>query len=121
MDLTAGSGLYRVSTITACLEIFKRNPLGAGYDIVNAYVNRYSLTGEASAGGGFARALAVYGIITILMLLIWMGQNSKKNIKGILPKIAFWFFYIWTSFAQASVAYPLIFVPLYIVSLSEFE
>ena len=121
MDLTAGTGLYRISTINACLEIFKRNPLGAGYDIVNAYVDRYSLTGEASAGGGFARALAVYGIITILMLLIWMGQNSKKNMKGILPKIAFWFFYIWTSFAQASVAYPLIFVPLYIVSLSEFE
>lgn len=121
MDLTAGTGLYRISTINACMEIFKRNPLGAGYDIVNAYVDRYSLTGEASAGGGFARALAVYGIITILMLLIWMGQNSKKNIKGILPKIAFWFFYIWTSFAQASVAYPLIFVPLYIVSLSEFE
>lgn len=120
MDLTASTGMYRVSTITACLEIFMRKPFGAGYDVVNSYVNRYSLTGEASAGGGFARALAVYGIITITILIVWMLYNSKRNIQGILPTIAFWFFYIWTSFAQASVAYPMIFVPLYVVSLDRF-
>ena len=83
-------------------------------------MNRYSLTGEASAGGGFARALAVYGIITITILIVWMFYNSKRNIQGMLPMIAFWFFYIWTSFAQASVVYPLIFVPLYVVSLDSF-
>lgn len=120
MDLTASTGMYRVSTITACLEIFMRKPFGAGYDVVNSYVNRYSLTGEASAGGGFARALAVYGIITITILIVWMLYNSKRNRQGILPTIAFWFFYIWTSFAQASVAYPMIFVPLYVVSLDRF-
>ena len=82
MDLTASTGMYRVSTITACLEIFMRKPFGAGYDVVNSYVNRYSLTGEASAGGGFARALAVYGIITITILIVWMFYNSKRNIQG---------------------------------------
>ena len=120
MDLTAGSGLYRVSTINACFEIFLRKPFGAGYDVVNAYVDRYSLTGEASAGGGFARALAVYGIVTISILIVWMIYNSKKNMHGVLPMIAFWFFYIWTAFAQASVAYPMIFVPLYVVGLDRF-
>lgn len=121
IDLTANTGLYRMSTVTACFEIFKRNPFGAGYDAVNAYVNRYSLTGEASAGGGFAKALAVYGIITISVLVLWMAQKSKNNLKGILPKIAFWFFYIWTSFAQASIVYPLLFVPLYIVGLNDLQ
>ena len=120
MDLTASTGMYRVSTITACLEIFMRKPFGAGYDVVNSYVSSYSLTGEASAGGGFARALAVYGIVTISILIVWMIYNSKKNMHGVLPMIAFWFFYIWTSFAQASVAYPMIFVPLYVVGLDKF-
>ena len=120
LDLTASTGAYRMSTIAACFEVFLQKPFGAGYDVVNSYVNRYSLTGEASAGGGFAKALAVYGIVTITILIVWMLHNSKKNIQGVLPMIAFWFFYIWTSFAQARVAYPLIFVPLYIVSLDRF-
>lgn len=113
IDLSADTGRYRMSTITACFEIFLRRPFGAGYDIVNDYVDQFSLTGSGSSGGGLAMALAVYGVLSIGILAGWMFRNSKKRIIGALPKIAFWFFYIWVAFAQSNVAYPLIFVPLY--------
>lgn len=119
LEAEDSTGKYRIAAITKTWDLFLRRPWGWGVDYVSRYVDRYSMFGEGSAGGGFTNELARYGFLPIGIFVGWIFYRVYKNRMQLIPAISYLFFYFWTVFAQAAITYPLIFVPLFIGSFAD--
>lgn len=102
-DLNASTGYYRMNGITAGLEIFYNNPLGAGDYYIGSLQN--ILTGTVASGAGIITVLATCGIITFLMFSYFNIYLAARNIKSIIPFMVYLSVWINTGLSQSDIVY----------------
>lgn len=104
----AGTGSARLSAIGAALALIVKYPLGSGYDNYKYYVERFSLMGSQSAGGGFIVDTAVYGLVpTFATLFFLIGGVKRVQQKSAIP--VFLCMFIITTLAESTMYYPIFF------------
>lgn len=108
LDLTMGSGQYRLGTIVYCLDLITRHPLGVGYDVFSAGKD------VAMVAASLLSFACIYGVITWVVVLIWLLAPVIKREK-ILVAIAFILMFINTTLGQTLFLYPAqVLFPLYL-------
>lgn len=104
IDLSANTGIARISVIESAIQVIPKYPLGCGYDYFNDYLMRYSEMGAQSAGGGLFKELAVLGIFPILSIILYMSSCVKRlNIKG--ARLIYFLIVIITTMAESTLFY----------------
>lgn len=111
LDLSEGSGQYRMGMIIYSLSIIGRNPFGVGYDVFN----------EELAQGDVAASLvsfaAIYGIGSLVCIVAFLFIPIIKYERPIFV-IMFVIVFINTTLAQTDLLYPAqIMFPLYLAAL----
>lgn len=117
-DLNAGSGRYRISAISVAWLGFLNTPLGLGYDRLQSIIISNSLFGEASAGGGLVREIAVFGIITSCSFFSYLLIGVKKSSRYKSELIAFVLIYIICTMSSSTMFYA---VPILVASAGYFN
>lgn len=117
-DLNAGTGRYRVSAITTSWSAFLNNPFGLGYEKLQNLIIGSSLFGEASAGGGLVRELAVFGAITSFGFFVYLLLGVKKSISNKFELIAFILIYIICTMSSSTMFYA---IPILVASAGYFD
>lgn len=113
LDLSQGSGQYRLGTILYCLETIVKHPLGVGYDVFT--VGREAAMVAASL---FSFA-CIYGIITWAAVLIWILTPVIRREKAIVA-LAFILMFVNTTLGQTLLIYPAqIMIPIYLAVTGE--
>lgn len=117
-DLNAGTGRYRVSAISTAWYAFLNTPLGLGYDRLQSLIVSTSLFGEASAGGGLVREIAVFGAITSIGYFAYLLIGVKKSICYKSELVAFILIYIICTMSSSTMFYA---VPILVASAGYFN
>lgn len=117
IDLSQGSGKYRLVIIVETLKTIIRNPLGVGYGSATNII--YAID-KGAAGAAFMFSLMALGIghIFWLMLIIFspMRFYNKLHVKLLVV-----FLYFNTTLAQSKILYPaLIMLPVLLKFESEY-
>ncbi|WP_419169412.1 hypothetical protein [Negativibacillus massiliensis] len=108
VDLSADTGIARISAIVAALSLIFKYPLGCGYTIYNDHVSKYSLMGVQSAGGGIVNEIAIFGIIPVSVALVYILKGVSKYIdKSAIPIFIVIFFS--TTMAESTMYYSIFF------------
>lgn len=103
INLSASSGLYRLSTILTSLKIMISHPFGLGYDVVIKAIQT-NLAG--SAGATLFVTGAAIGIIPFFVIIGWtIYPIVQSKVITKFGKIAFVFIYFNTAFAQSEELY----------------
>jgi len=112
INLTEGSGRYRIGTILFSLNVISRNPFGVGYDTFALLKNDF---GQGLVAASIASFAAIYGIIPwgIMMILIFKPVFSREK------RALAWLFvllFVNTTLAQTDLLYPaLLMIPTYLM------
>lgn len=108
LDLSQGSGQYRLGTILYCLDMIVKHPLGVGYDVFNSGMNAEMVAASLLS---FA---CIYGIITWLAVMIWIFTPVIRREKTLVA-IAFILIFVNTTLGQTLLIYPAqILIPIYL-------
>lgn len=108
LDLSQGSGQYRLGTILYCLEMISKYPLGVGYDVFNAGQE------DAMVAASLLSFACIYGVITWTAVLIWILVPIIHKEK-VLVTIAFILMFVNTTLGQTLLIYPTqIMIPIYL-------
>lgn len=99
------SGGARVRTISACIELIKMKPWGAGMTNITNFIMGNSLYSYNSAGAGIMTYAVALGIVPSIVTLIWMLKPFVNN-KKIYLMIVWFALYLNTGFAQTYAFYP---------------
>lgn len=102
----SGSGFYRVRTIEYVMEIIKKYPLGAGYDIYNAFILSQNQYLNELVGVECLKAFAYYGTPQMIMMYIYLTRTAWKRKRNIVQWILVIFLYVNTTMAQSAIFYP---------------
>lgn len=113
-DLTGGNGGARLETVVACLELLSENPLGVGYDTVQAYKS------ASAVGAGLFVNSAALGILFLVALLWWLFAPIFKGKLGMPAILAYLVMYLYFSFSQVLLLPPVIIsIPIYLALSNE--
>lgn len=111
INLSEGSGQYRMGTILYSLYIIFKHPFGVGYDRFMAMKGAF---GEGLVAASIASFAAVYGIISwiiVMFMILYPVFKYEKKEKAIL----FLLLFINTTLAQTDLLYPsLMMIPIYL-------
>lgn len=108
LDLTKGSGQYRLGTIVYCLDLITRHPLGVGYDAFSAGKD------VAMVAASLLSFACIYGVVTWAAVLIWLLAPVIKREKTLVA-IAFILMFVNTTLGQTLLLYPAqVLFPLYL-------
>lgn len=117
LDVSASTGVYRVSSIMISISSMLQHPLGVGYDNMTAIIS------SANTGVAAAQILhtgAALGIIPFLVILLWIFKPIVRSNMSNCGKILFVFLYFNTALAQSSEFYPtLIMIPMFLHLMSK--
>ena len=102
LDVSEGTGQYRMGTMMVCLDIMMNQPLGVGYDIFNVMKNAYA---DGLVAASFLQFPAVFGILPWLILLALLFLPVLTRMKA-GPAFLFIFLFINTTLAQTDLMYP---------------
>lgn len=113
-SLTAGTGVYRIYTISTCLISMVRHPFGVGYDEINKMLA--TLWDSSAAGAVLLGTGAALGVPTILFIICWtLYPIIKCEELSTVAKVLFIFLYFNTELAQSEEIYvTIIVVPLFL-------
>lgn len=112
IDLTKSTGIYRVQTIIAAMDIMLKHPFGVGFSEANAMVT--TLFSE-SAGAVLILTGAALGVIPFLGFIIWTLKPVACS-TALCNKVKVLYILLWinTTLAQSEELYTgLILVPMY--------
>ena len=102
LDVSEGTGQYRMGTMMVCLDIMMHHPLGVGYDIFNLMKNAYA---EGLVAASFLQFPAVFGVLPWLLLMSLLFLPVLTRMKA-GPAFLFIFLFINTTLAQTDLMYP---------------
>ena len=110
LDVSEGSGQYRMGMILYALSLIGERPLGVGYDVFNSGLE------QGFVAASLVSFAAVFGVISwfVVMILVFYPM-----IKYARPTICVLFLCIFvnTTLAQTDLLYPTqIMIPLYLVT-----
>lgn len=112
LNISEGTGLYRLGTIIVSLASIIKHPLGVGYDTLNVLKDEYASGLVAASVVAFA---AVYGIIPWLISMYMVFKPVIKYEKLLLG-ILFIILFFNTTLAQTDLFYPsLMMIPMYLL------
>lgn len=110
----SGSGFYRVRTIKYVMEVIRKHPLGAGYDVYNAYILSQKQYLNELVGVECIKAFAYYGTVQMIMAFGYLAKISWQRKRSLLQWILVIFLYINTTMAQSEIFYPSLIILLLI-------
>ena len=116
ISVTADSGIYRMRTLIVTIGLMIKNPLGVGYDKVNAMINAYASDGVGGAGAVLFCTGAALGVLTMVAIIIWtLYPAFKSRILKMPEKILFAFLFFNTALAQSEEIYAtIIVIPIFL-------
>lgn len=103
LDLGVSTGRYRIESIQATITSIFKNPLGIGYDKINALK---TMLGRSAVGNGLFTAIAAEGVISIGYALYWMFKPIIQHEKSKTALLVIIFMFINSTLSQAIVFYP---------------
>ena len=110
LDVSEGSGQYRMGMILYALSLIGENPLGVGYDVFNDGLE------QGFVAASLVSFAAVFGVITWVVVMILVFYPMFKYAKSTIC-ILFLCIFINTTLAQTDLLYPAqIMIPLYLVA-----
>lgn len=116
ISVTADSGIYRMRTLIVTIGSMIKNPLGVGYDKLNAMINGYASDGDGGAGAVLFCTGAALGILTMLVIVFWtLYPVFKSRLIKMPAKLLFAFLFFNTALAQSEEIYAtIIVVPIFL-------
>ena len=116
ISVTADSGIYRMRTLIVTIGSMIKNPLGVGYDKLNAMINGYASDGDGGAGAVLFCTGAALCILTILVIVFWtLYPVFKYRLIKMPAKLLFAFLFFNTALAQSEEIYAtIIVVPIFL-------
>lgn len=106
VDMTASTGVWRLSTMGTSVLIMILHPLGIGFDSTFSTIHQ-QLSG--SAGGALMAFGAALGVIPFFSTIIWHIYPVMKNDElTVVAKITFMILFFQSTIAQSKVFYPFI-------------
>ena len=115
LNLTQGSGQYRLGMIYYSLSLIINNPFGVGYDVFN---NGLESGLVAASLVSFA---AVFGIISWIIVIVFVFYPVFKYERMSIA-ILFLCMFINTTLAQTDLLYPAqIMIPLYLITIRKIK
>lgn len=115
----SGSGFYRVRTIEYVMEVIRKYPLGAGYDIYNAFILFQKQYLNELVGVECLKAFAYYGTPQMILTYVYLAKTAWKRKRNIIQWILVVFLYINTTMAQSEIFYPSLIILLLLNGDSE--
>ena len=115
----SGSGFYRVRTIEYVMEVIRKYPLGAGYDIYNAFILSQKQYLNELVGVECLKAFAYYGTPQMILTYVYLAKTAWKRKRNIIQWILVVFLYINTTMAQSEIFYPSLIILLLLNGDSE--
>ena len=115
----SGSGFYRVRTIEYVIEVIRKYPLGAGYDIYNAFILSQKQYLNELVGVECLKAFAYYGTPQMILTYVYLAKTAWKRKRNIIQWILVVFLYINTTMAQSEIFYPSLIILLLLNGDSE--
>lgn len=115
----SGSGFYRVRTIEYVMEGIRKYPLGAGYDIYNAFILSQKQYLNELVGVECLKAFAYYGTPQMILTYVYLAKTAWKRKRNIIQWILVVFLYINTTMAQSEIFYPSLIILLLLNGDSE--
>ena len=108
IDVSVGSGRYRMISMLTDLEVFKRNIFGAGYTDYYDQFRRFKVENTiiTSSSCGLTYCLAVFGVITFLLIILYYFSTFWKAKGWLFPTICFVIIVGFTSWSQPLIYYP---------------
>jgi hypothetical protein len=111
--VASSSGGARLRMIEIAANIIKEYPLGAGHDIARKQMSMVNIH-----GAGLIYYMASMGIVTIMILFIWIVRPFFVNKSYYLEGVCFILLYINIGLAQTYAIYtPLLILPLVVKGL----
>lgn len=118
LDISEGTGQYRLGTIIVSITSVIQHPLGVGYDRFNQLKDLYADGLVAASVASFA---AVYGIIP-WMISMYMVFWPVFKYEKILTRVLFIILFFNTTLAQTDLFYPaLMMIPVYYVIQNKYK
>lgn len=118
IDVSRGSGQYRLGTILLGLSTIFRHPLGVGYDSFTAMMNSY---GEGLVAASIIRFAAIFGLIPWIIIMVLVFKPLFKY-ERISFAILFVLLFVNTTLAQTDLFYPaLMMFPFYLYLMHVFR
>lgn len=110
LDVSEGSGQYRMGMILYAFSLIAENPLGVGYDVFNNGLE------QGFVAASLVSFAAVFGVVTWLITILFTFYPVFKYEKKIIC-ILFMCIFANTTLAQTDLLYPgLIMIPLYLAT-----
>lgn len=108
LDLSQGSGKYRLGTIVYCLTMIAKHPLGVGYDVFAAGKD------TAMVAASLLSFACIYGVVTWAAVLVWLLTPVIKKDRTVVA-IAFILMFVNTTLGQTLLLYPAqVLFPIYL-------
>lgn len=114
LNVSGGSGRYRMISMLTDLEVFRRNILGAGYDDYYKLFSLYKVENTVinASSCGLTYCLAIFGIFTYVLIMGYYFVGFMKSPEKLFVKISILTVFLFTSWAQ-----PLIYYPVFIAAI----
>lgn len=118
IDISEGTGQYRMITIKAGLYCIFNYPLGAGYNRFNLIRAMY---GDGSVAASFVGFAAIYGIIPWIISMWNVFYPAFKRERWYVA-VLFVIMFVNTTLGQTDLFYPtLMLIPMYLLSEKHFK
>lgn len=110
LDVSEGSGQYRMGMILYAFSLIGKNPLGVGYDAFNSGLE------QGFVAASLVSFAAVFGVVSWVIVMLFTFYPVFKYEKKIIC-LLFTCVFVNTTLAQTDLLYPgLIMIPLYLAS-----
>lgn len=110
LDVSEGSGQYRMGMILYAFSLIGQRPLGVGYDVFNNGLE------QGFVAASLVSFAAVFGVISWLVVMILVLYPMFRYAKPIIC-ILFLCVFVNTTLAQTDLLYPTqIMIPLYLIA-----
>lgn len=110
LDVSEGSGQYRMGMILYAFSLIGKNPLGVGYNVFNSGLE------QGFVAASLVSFAAVFGVVPWLIVMFFTFYPVFKYEKKIIC-LLFICIFVNTTLAQTDLLYPgLIMIPLYLAA-----
>ena len=108
LNVSGGTGRYRMISMMTDLEVFKRNLFGAGYDNYYGLFSLYKTERVVinSSSCGLTYCLAVFGIATYIIIMGYYLRGVVKSKSNFIVRISLLGVFLFTSWTQPLIYYP---------------
>lgn len=108
LNVSGGTGRYRMISMLTDIEVFKRNIFGAGYDNYYGLFSLYKVERSVinSSSCGLTYCLAVFGIVTYVIIMSYYLWGVLKSKAGIFVRLSILAVFLFTSWTQPLIYYP---------------